>query len=161
MTRKNSSTSVTRTSVRALAGVIALTALGYSLAAPAAALGTVSLNAAPSVDSASNAYYVDNTVVTASASGLTANSTYYVGVCETATYPLGVPACGSFTSTTSSATGAISATVTVNVSASNSHAAVPGQPADIDCSAPGSCQVAVANHTGRVFVDTSVPFYVQ
>lgn len=160
MPRTNSSNSAVRTSTKALAGLIAAATLGLAFASPAGALGTVALSASPLVDSASNAYYLDNTAVTASASGLTASANFYVGICETATYPYGVPACSGFIPATSNATGQLSAVVTVQQTAANSHSAIPGQPSNIDCTSVGSCQVAIADHTGRVFVDTSAVFYV-
>jgi hypothetical protein len=107
---------------------------------------------------------VDNATATVTGTGFTANGAYRVGICSTATYGLfSIPACGDFADVTADAGGTLSASFTALVNADNNHYS-PGnpvflnQPATVDCSTAGACEVLVTSHSGTSSVtEASAP----
>ncbi|MBM9462354.1 hypothetical protein JL108_02765 [Aeromicrobium sp. YIM 150415] len=143
--------------VSAAAAALTLTGL---IGSPA--LAAAGLTPPPSVDGAGERFYDDGDTTTASLTGLSANTDYYVGLCSNTNYPLGIPACTSFIPITTDGSGAATAVVALENNGGNAHTGAPGQPSTVNCTAADSCAVKVASH-GSVpaIVDQSVSFKVN
>jgi hypothetical protein len=71
---------------------------------------------------------------------------YYLGVCETASYPFGIPACAWSATVDTGNAPDFSEDIYPEETPANSHYGAPGQPANLDCSSPGDCIIVVAEH---------------
>ena len=149
-----------RTRILAVSAAAAALTLTGLIGSPA--LAAAGLTPPPGVDGAGERYYDDGDTTTASITGLDPDTDYYVGLCSTTNYPLGIPACTSFIPITTNGSGAATAVVALESNGANAHAGAPFQPSNVDCSAADSCAVKVATH-GSVpaIVDQSVSFKVN
>lgn len=142
----------------AVAG-LTLTFIGLS-AGPA--LAATNLAPPPSVDASGHNHYGNGDTTVATVDGLEPNTEYYIGQCETASYPLGIPACTGFQSKTTDDSGALTAEIVLVSGGDNVHKNAPGQPAEVDCKANEACEITVATHgRQKSIVDRSVSFRVD
>jgi hypothetical protein len=116
--------------------------------------------------------YADGTLVTVSASGLAASTSYTVGICEYYTYTTfgsaQIPACmlSSQVTATTNSSGVLTLTnYRMRTYGANAHAALqPGQPLAVDCDA-NLCEIVVSpthgGGTGGSYRGDSLEFYVS
>ncbi|WP_146120116.1 hypothetical protein [Leucobacter massiliensis] len=137
---------------RMLSGVAAGIAAVGLLAGGASAASALSYTPTPAVD---------GSPITVTSTGSLPAGGYRVGVCTVQTFgsgPTAAPACGALTNVTHGGGVLVATTGTVfETGNANAHSvpALPAQPADFDCDAPGSCEVVIVNHSTRATVESA------
>jgi hypothetical protein len=125
------------------------------------AYGQVALDDPPLTDGIGQKYYVDQTGVDFSVSGLDEETDFYVGLCEDTAYQFNIPACTDFQELESDENGDLDGSLTIVKEGPNEHAGLFDQPDDINCEEPNRCYVVVADHNTKQIIHASVTFYVD
>jgi hypothetical protein len=132
--------------------------LGVSVAV-ATSFGTPANAATGVIDSATPNTNVVSGVTNITVTGTTltpvSGKDYYLGICETVPYTFGIPACTWYDVIDTTGAPNFTEVFAPTKTSPNDHAALPGQPPSLDCSNPGDCYIAVAEHgTGSTVIGT-------